>query len=159
MTTVAGYGWLMQHYGVEPVQPLPVRSEIGGGRATHAFGQDADGRREVYPDAYRPEDTPAGHLAFALKREGVQLAAHRMQGPLDTQADQRIAIRRFRAVDARRRNAPEPESGRCETGGAGRCGGGMPLRTHPEAFPAEPAPTATGRKAPLRQGAPAPSPG
>lgn len=73
MTTVAGYGWLMQHCGVEPVQPLPVRSEIGGSRTTHAFGQDADGRREVYPEAYRPEDTPAGHLAFALKREGVNL--------------------------------------------------------------------------------------
>ena len=73
MASVAGYGWLMQHYGVEPVQPLPVRSEIGGSRASHGGGKDADGRREVYPEAYRPEDSPAGHLAFALKREGVHL--------------------------------------------------------------------------------------
>ena len=68
--TAVGYGWLAQRYGVEPVQPLPVRSEIGGSRATH---RDGDLRREVYPESYRPGDTPAEHLAFALKREGVHL--------------------------------------------------------------------------------------
>lgn len=42
MTTVAGYGWLMQHYGVEPVQPLPVRSEIGGGASGLDTGNSGD---------------------------------------------------------------------------------------------------------------------
>ena len=65
-----GYAWLSREYQVTPAQPFPVTSEIGGRRLTT---QVADVRREIYPESYRPQSDLSGHLAFALRYEGVHL--------------------------------------------------------------------------------------
>jgi hypothetical protein len=65
-----GYRWLARHYGVSPVQPFRVDSAIGKSRTTvreHGFVH------ETYKPGFRPRDSMAGHLAFALKQEGVHL--------------------------------------------------------------------------------------
>jgi len=65
-----GYRWLAEAYGVEPVQPFRIDSQIAGSRAS----ERVDGyTHESYPSALRPADTLQGHLTFALKREGVHL--------------------------------------------------------------------------------------
>lgn len=70
MADWVGYQWLQQHYGVQPVQALRVDSQIAKSRAT----EREDGyTHEYYPANVRPVDTLAGHLAFALKHEGVHL--------------------------------------------------------------------------------------
>lgn len=65
-----GYGWLSRSFQIEPVQPFVVQSEIGKRRAT---ARDGDIRHELYPESYRPGNTPSDHLTFALKHEGVHL--------------------------------------------------------------------------------------
>lgn len=70
MTEWVGYRWLEQRYGVSCVQPLPIESRIGSSRrSVHAAGQI----REIYPAAFRPEESLSAHLTFALKHEGVHL--------------------------------------------------------------------------------------
>ena len=65
-----GYQWLSHTYGVHPVHPFTVQSEIGRSRSTSMH----DGiRREVYPENYRPRPTLREHLTFAFKHEGVHL--------------------------------------------------------------------------------------
>lgn len=65
-----GYQWLQQRYAVQLVQALRVDSQIAKSRAT----EREDGyAHEYYPANARPADTLAGHLAFALKHEGVHL--------------------------------------------------------------------------------------
>lgn len=65
-----GYRWLAEAYGIEPVQPFRIDSQIAGSRAS----ERVDGYiHESYPSALRPADTLQGHLTFALKREGVHL--------------------------------------------------------------------------------------
>lgn len=65
-----GYRWLAQRYGVSPVQPYAVESEIGPTRRTLIQGSTV---HQILPPVYRPEDTLGGHLTFALKHEGVFL--------------------------------------------------------------------------------------
>jgi len=65
-----GYRWLAEHYGVEPVQPFRFDSQLAKSRST----ERADGFvHEFYPTHFKPADTLAGHMTFALKREGVHL--------------------------------------------------------------------------------------
>lgn len=65
-----GYRWLAESYGVEPVQPFRIDSQIAGTRSTERM----DGYvHEFYPAALRPADTLQGHLTFAFKREGIHL--------------------------------------------------------------------------------------
>ena len=65
-----GYRWLAEHYGVEPVQPFRFDSQLAKSRSTGR----ADGFiHEFYPIHFKPADTLAGHMTFALKREGVHL--------------------------------------------------------------------------------------
>ncbi|MFM0737905.1 hypothetical protein PQQ51_11740 [Paraburkholderia xenovorans] len=65
-----GYQWLSNTYGVVPVHPFAVRSEIGRVRSTST---DGDIRREIYPEAYRPAANLPGHLGFAFRCEGIHL--------------------------------------------------------------------------------------
>lgn len=70
MADLIGYQWLTERYGVSPVQAFRTDSAIAKSRATLR----EDGYvHEYYPPAARPADTLAGHLAFALKHEGVHL--------------------------------------------------------------------------------------
>ncbi|CAD6542545.1 hypothetical protein LMG28727_04022 [Paraburkholderia kirstenboschensis] len=65
-----GYQWLSNTYGVVPVHPFAVQSEIGRMRSS---ATDGDIRREVYPAAYRPAATLPDHLTFAFRYEGIHL--------------------------------------------------------------------------------------
>lgn len=65
-----GYQWLAERYGVSPVQAFRIDSAIGKSRSS--VREDGYGH-ESYPPVARPADTFAGHLAFALKHEGVHL--------------------------------------------------------------------------------------
>ncbi len=65
-----GYRWLAETFGIEPVQPFRIDSQIAGTRST----ERVDGYvHEFYPAGLRPADTLQGHMTFALKREGVHL--------------------------------------------------------------------------------------
>lgn len=65
-----GYRWLAERHGVTPVQAFRTVSAIAGPRSTVRENGYA---REHYPASARPADTVVGHLAFALRREGVHL--------------------------------------------------------------------------------------
>lgn len=65
-----GYQWLAHIYGIEPVQPFRIDSQIAGTRATERMDRYV---HESYPSVLRPADTLQGHMTFALKREGVHL--------------------------------------------------------------------------------------
>lgn len=65
-----GYRWLAEHYGVEPAQPFRVDSQLARSRATVRENSYV---HEFYLPAARPADTLAGHMAFALKHEGIHL--------------------------------------------------------------------------------------
>lgn len=66
----AGYKWISEAYGVNPVQPFRIRSVIGTGRATTSENGFVV---NTYPQAYEPEPTLRGHLSFAFKYEGIDL--------------------------------------------------------------------------------------
>ena len=70
MTPWIGYRWLAEHYGVTPVQAFRTDSAIAKARATVREGGHV---HHHYNRAARPADTLAGHLAFALKHEGIHL--------------------------------------------------------------------------------------
>lgn len=61
-----GAAWLAQAYQCQPVQRLPIFSQIGGRRTTKIIGND---RLETYPEAMRPAPDPAAHLQFHLRHE------------------------------------------------------------------------------------------
>ncbi|RKE37714.1 Fic/DOC family protein [Paraburkholderia sp. BL23I1N1] len=65
-----GYQWLSNTYGVVPVHPFAVQSEIGRIRSTST---DGDIRREVYPERYRPAASLIDNLTFAFRHEGIHL--------------------------------------------------------------------------------------
>ncbi|CAB3732886.1 Fic family protein [Paraburkholderia rhynchosiae] len=65
-----GYQWLSNTYGVVPMHPFAVQSEIGRVRST---ATDGDICREVYPAAYRPAASLPDHLTFAFRHEGIHL--------------------------------------------------------------------------------------
>ena len=70
MTGWIGYRWLAERYNVSAVQPFRAQSAIAGSRATVREGGYV---REFYTPVARPANTLAGHLAFALKHEGIHL--------------------------------------------------------------------------------------
>ncbi|SIO68033.1 Fic/DOC family protein [Burkholderia sp. GAS332] len=65
-----GYQWLSNTYGVVPVHPFAVQSEIGRVRS---MSTDGDIRREVYPERYRPAASLTDNLTFAFRHEGIHL--------------------------------------------------------------------------------------
>src|SRR5436190_10678913 len=65
-----GGAWLAREYGVQLVQPLHVRSEIGPRRHT---AHQADHRREIHQEQMRPASNVPAHLTFLLKHEGAHL--------------------------------------------------------------------------------------
>ncbi len=70
MTDWIGYRWLAERYNVSAVQPFRTESAIAGSRA--AVREDGY-VHEFYTPVARPANTLAGHLAFALKHEGIHL--------------------------------------------------------------------------------------
>lgn len=66
----AGYKWLSEAYGVNPVQSFRVRSEIGTSRSTRS---DRGFVVNTYPRSYAPEPNWRAHLSFAFKYEGFDL--------------------------------------------------------------------------------------
>lgn len=69
--SLLGYRWLIREFELPP-RPLPVASVVGT-RLREAWTGDGSVQRE-YPPHYAPGDNLAGHLEFALKHEGVNLA-------------------------------------------------------------------------------------
>lgn len=67
-----GYQWLSVAYGVTPVHPFAVQSEIGRIRST-STSTDGDIRREIYPEPYRPTASLVDNLVFAFRHEGIHL--------------------------------------------------------------------------------------
>lgn len=65
-----GYRWLAAHYNIQTVAPLRISSQIAGRRSTRTVNGLTV---ETFPVAYRPAETPAGHLGFALRWEGINL--------------------------------------------------------------------------------------
>lgn len=65
-----GYRWLIERYGLTITQPLPVETAVGRTRSTVVEGSS---ERRTVLEPMRPQATPAAHLAFALKHEGVHL--------------------------------------------------------------------------------------
>ena len=65
-----GYRCLAEAYGVNPVQPFPVISHIAGTRSSLSTPECTE---NAYTPQFRPEESIAGHLTFALKYEGVHL--------------------------------------------------------------------------------------
>jgi predicted transcriptional regulator of viral defense system len=72
MPNAIGYRWLLDHYGLMVTQPLRVQTVIGPSRSVVREG---DTELRTVQEGLRPEATLAGHLAFALKHEGVHLEA------------------------------------------------------------------------------------
>ncbi len=69
--SLLGYQWLIRHLALLDY-PLPVRSQIGSQLKTAEL-RDGSVVKEFTPQ-YQPSDDPIGHLTFALKYEGVNLA-------------------------------------------------------------------------------------
>lgn len=65
-----GFRELATRHGVSSVQPLRVRSTIGG---TRICRESAGQVHNQYPATYRPEDSFAGHFEFGLKYEELHL--------------------------------------------------------------------------------------
>lgn len=66
----AGYKWISEAYGVNPVQPFRIRSVIGSAKASvnnNGFVVN------TYAASYEPLPTLRDHLTFALKYEGIDL--------------------------------------------------------------------------------------
>lgn len=61
-----GAAWLAQTYEIRPIGRMPIRSQIGGRRATQI--RDGD-RLETYQEVMRPAAEPAAHLQFHLRHE------------------------------------------------------------------------------------------
>jgi hypothetical protein len=69
--SLLGYQWLVRAFELPP-RPLPVASILGT-RLRETWMGDGAVQRE-YPAHYAPGERLAGHLEFALKHEGVNLA-------------------------------------------------------------------------------------
>lgn len=63
-----GYTWLIREYGLR--LPRPHRTAAIGGKNRIR----REGARAIYPEQYAPSPDLAGHLTFALKYEGLNLA-------------------------------------------------------------------------------------
>lgn len=70
MSDLIGYARLQQLYDIELCQPLAMVSSIGPSRKSIESGGVIS---EIYQARYRPDDTLAGHLTFALKKEPLNL--------------------------------------------------------------------------------------
>ena len=64
----AGYGWLIIEHRLDVPQPARLAAVAGRHKPRH------EGSWWIFPERYAPEETLAGHLTFALKWEGVNLA-------------------------------------------------------------------------------------
>lgn len=67
-----GYEWLRREYALETLRILPP-CYIASARTSRSDDHDAPAERRVR-EALAPEDSLSGHLQFALKHEGVDLA-------------------------------------------------------------------------------------
>jgi Fic/DOC family len=67
-----GYQWLVERYGLRLTQALRTQTRIGPARKSESDGIT---RLKSVLEPHRPEPTMAGHLAYALKHEGVHLEA------------------------------------------------------------------------------------
>lgn len=65
-----GGAWLCEAFGLNLINPLPVKSQIGSRRHTT---RGADDRTEVYQESMRPDESLRAHLIFHLKHEVVHL--------------------------------------------------------------------------------------
>ena len=70
MTDCIGYRWLIKHFGLTVVQALRSETAIGPSRQIVSDGWT---QRRTVQESLRPESSLLGHLAFALKHEGVHL--------------------------------------------------------------------------------------
>ena len=68
--TWVGYQWLAEHYSIKPVQAFRIDSRITRSRSTE---RNNGFTHECYPLSFRPDDSFAGHITFALKNEGIHL--------------------------------------------------------------------------------------
>lgn len=68
--SIAGYSWLAERLGIQPVQPFRVTSRIGGTRSSVSTNGQA---QEVFTRHYQPDPTIESHLTFAFKYEGIHL--------------------------------------------------------------------------------------
>jgi hypothetical protein len=67
-----GYTWLAKKFGLNPI---PHFVESWGAETSRRHTSIEGGRvREIYPNAIKVADTVLGHLAFALKNEGLHLS-------------------------------------------------------------------------------------
>lgn len=67
---LVGFGKLAQDFEIEPAQRLRVASFIG---KTRSKNQTSDQVVSIFPAAYMPEDSFAGHFGFGLKYEEIHL--------------------------------------------------------------------------------------
>lgn len=67
---IVGFGWLAEKLGIQTAQPLRTLSYIG---KTRSETQTNNQVLRVFPAAYQPEDTFAGHFEFGLKYEEIHL--------------------------------------------------------------------------------------
>lgn len=65
-----GYRWLIGRFGLNVTQPRLVETAVG---PTRASVRDGITEQRTVQALLRPRPTLAGHLAFALKHEGVHL--------------------------------------------------------------------------------------
>lgn len=70
MSNCIGYRWLIEHFGLNVVQALRSETTIGPSRQIMSDGWTV---RRTVQESLRPESSLPGHLAFALKHEGVHL--------------------------------------------------------------------------------------
>ncbi|MEX2523721.1 MAG: Fic family protein [Gammaproteobacteria bacterium] len=67
-----GYSYLVGEYGL-PVRPLPICAVIDSGVRGRESRRQGNQQIFVFQPNYRPKDSLAGHLQFALRYEGVNL--------------------------------------------------------------------------------------
>lgn len=72
MNSPIGYAWLLERFEPRCLRPYHTSVIDAGARRSH---EEEDGRYrvEVFPKSYLREDSPIGHLVFALKYDGLEL--------------------------------------------------------------------------------------
>lgn len=67
-----GYSYLIENYGLS-ARPLAVRAELDSSVRGRDSRRQGDQQVLVFQPNYKPDDTLAGHLQFALRYEGINL--------------------------------------------------------------------------------------
>lgn len=72
MKSPIGYSWLLERFALRAFRPHHTSFVDASTRRSH---DEEDGRYsvEIFPKAYLRDDTPIGHLVFALKYDGLEL--------------------------------------------------------------------------------------